>query len=302
VFSRSEDGRVRMILGAAQDVTVIKESEGDLARMADEKQRQTDELTMFKALVANALDGISVAELGTGKILYANPAYHAMFGISGSAVGLKGNDMFEPAELERMSKAEPMMAAEGRWEGVIRCRRVDGSTLLTHLSCFALKDASGRAVGAGSIMRDVTASVRAEEERTELQARIIRAQQAALRELGTPLIPIADGLLAMPLVGAIDSVRAQQIMEVLLRGIAAERARVVILDITGVLVVDTEVAHALIRTAQAARLLGARVVLTGIGPELAQTLAGMGIELSGIVTRGTFQSGIAYALGGRSGA
>jgi rsbT co-antagonist protein RsbR len=86
------------------------------------------------------------------------------------------------------------------------------------------------------------------------------------------------------------------VLETLLEGIAGSGASVAILDITGVALVDTQVANALIRAAQAVNLLGAQVVLTGIRPEVAQTLVGLGVELGGIVTRSSLQSGIAYAL------
>ncbi|MDT9046821.1 STAS domain-containing protein, partial [Escherichia coli] len=86
------------------------------------------------------------------------------------------------------------------------------------------------------------------------QEQLIQAQQAALRELSTPLIPLDDGVVAMPLIGAIDSVRAQQVIETLLEGVSVHHARVAILDITGVSVVDTQVANGLIRAAQAVKL------------------------------------------------
>ena len=124
----------------------------------------------------------------------------------------------------------------------------------------------------------------------------MRRQEAALRELSTPLIPISDRVVVMPLIGAINSRRAQQVIETLLHGLADSRADRAILDITGVLVVDTQVANALVAAAQAVKLLGATVILTGIRPEVAQTLVGLGIDLRGIVTCGTLQSGIAYAL------
>ncbi len=137
--------------------------------------------------------------------------------------------------------------------------------------------------------KQAEAALRASEER-------FRMQEAALRELSTPLIPISDRVVVMPLIGAIDSRRAQQVLETLLHGLADSRADRAILDITGVLVVDTQVANALVAAAQAVKLLGATVILTGIHPEVAQTLVGLGIDLRGIVTCGTLQSGIAYAL------
>lgn len=147
--------------------------------------------------------------------------------------------------------------------------------------------------------RDLAALRAAESEREALQHELIEAQQAALRELGTPLIPVAEGIVVMPLIGAIDSNRAQQILESLLEGVGSQRANLAIIDITGVKVVDTQVAGALLRAAQAARLLGAEVVLTGISPEVAQTLVQIGADMSALTTRGSLQSGIAYALNRR---
>jgi rsbT co-antagonist protein RsbR len=149
------------------------------------------------------------------------------------------------------------------------------------------------------VARDITAEQRTQDELAALHEQVISAQQAALRELSTPIIPLSDGVIAMPLIGAIDSNRAQQVLEALLTGVAEQGARVAILDITGVQIVDTQVANALLRAAQAVRLLGADVIITGIRPEVAQTLVGLGLDLSGITTLATLQSGITYALGRR---
>jgi anti-anti-sigma regulatory factor len=121
-------------------------------------------------------------------------------------------------------------------------------------------------------------------------------QEAILRELSTPLIPLSDEVLVMPLIGALDDRRAGQIIATLLQGVAQAQAQTAIVDITGVPVVDTHVANVLIQAAQAVQLLGAQVVLTGIRPSVAQTLVGLGIDLGGIVTRSTLQDGIAYSL------
>ena len=110
------------------------------------------------------------------------------------------------------------------------------------------------------------------------------------------MIPISDDVVVMPLIGTMDSRRAQQVLETVLEGVASSHARVAILDITGVAVVDTQVANALMRAAQAVKLLGAQVILTGIRPEVAQTLVGLGVDLNGIVTQATLQSGIAFAM------
>ncbi len=149
---------------------------------------------------------------------------------------------------------------------------------------------------AATIMGSAIRRKMADEERETLQQQIIDSQQAALRELSSPLIPLSNHVVLMPLVGTIDSTRAQTIMETLLEGVGQYQATMAIVDITGVSVVDTQVANALLQAAQAVRLLGARVVLTGIGATMAQTLVHLGADMRAIETRGSLQSAVAWAL------
>lgn len=146
------------------------------------------------------------------------------------------------------------------------------------------------------VIRDITERRRAEEtlRQNVVQAETIRAQAAAIAELSTPLIPITKDIVVMPLIGTIDARRAQQMIDTLLHGITALRVRVAILDITGVAVVDTQVAQAVISAAQMAKLLGAQIMLTGIRPEVAQTLVSLDADLRVLTTHSTLQSGIAF--------
>src|ERR687894_504818 len=137
--------------------------------------------------------------------------------------------------------------------------------------------------------------LRAEQDRVRLQEEVIRMQAAMLEELSTPLIPLSDAVVIMPLVGTIDARRAEQILAVVSQGVVSKGARVAIIDITGVPTVDTHVASVLIRASQAVRLLGAEVVLTGIRSRVAQALVELGVDLGGLVTRGSLQAGITYA-------
>lgn len=123
-----------------------------------------------------------------------------------------------------------------------------------------------------------------------------KRQQAAIRELSTPVIRIHDRVLLLPLVGTIDSHRAQHVMQSVLARIADEQARVLILDIAGVAVVDTQVADYLLKTTAAVRLLGARTILTGISPQVARTIVELGVSLSTLSTRNKLSDGLELAL------
>lgn len=156
-------------------------------------------------------------------------------------------------------------------------------------------DESGTMRSAMSLFVDVSERKRSESERGRIQQELIAFQAAALAERSTPLIPISDELLVLPLIGSLDTERGQQILEVLLSGVSHSGTRVAIIDVTGVRTLDTQAAQTLTQAAQALRLLGVEPVLTGIRAEVAQTLVSLGVPLAGIVTRSTLQSGIAYA-------
>lgn len=125
--------------------------------------------------------------------------------------------------------------------------------------------------------------------------KIIQQQQEAIRELSTPVLRFRDRLLILPIIGMLDSHRAQQLTEQLLHGIREHRARVVVIDITGVPTVDSMVANHLIKTVEAARLMGARALVTGLSVEIAQTLVRIGVDLGRLHTMSDLQSGIEEA-------
>ncbi|HEU4327561.1 MAG TPA: tetratricopeptide repeat protein [Roseiflexaceae bacterium] len=126
--------------------------------------------------------------------------------------------------------------------------------------------------------------------------RQLEEQQTIIQALSTPLIPLNERAVLIPLIGTIDRQRAQRVLTTLLQGINERRAAIAILDITGVPVVDVQVAQVLIESASASQLLGAQVLITGVRPEVAQTLVSLGAGLDRIITRPTLQDGIAYAV------
>jgi rsbT co-antagonist protein RsbR len=129
----------------------------------------------------------------------------------------------------------------------------------------------------------------------EEREKVVRQQQEAIRELSTPVLQVRDQMLILPIIGVIDTHRARQLTEQLLRTIRTSRAKVVVIDITGVPAVDSKVANHLVQTVDASRLMGATVIVTGISPEIAQTLVTLGVDLSKMNTVGDLQGGIEEA-------
>jgi rsbT co-antagonist protein RsbR len=125
--------------------------------------------------------------------------------------------------------------------------------------------------------------------------RVIFQQQDAIRELSTPVLQIRDRLLLLPIIGVIDTHRARLVTENLLRSIRASRAKVVVMDVTGVATLDSKVANHLIQTVTAANLMGASVIVTGLSPEVAQSLVALGIDLTKLNTAGDLQGGLEEA-------
>ena len=175
----------------------------------------------------------------------------------------------------------------------------------TALTIFALKDAVYELVAdEAELAPDYVAFARmlddlglhTFETYAAARERIIADQSQAMLELSTPVIRLWEGIIAVPLVGTLDSARAQLVMEKLLETLIATGADHAVLDITGVLTVDTEVAQHLLKTVSAARLLGAECIVSGIRPQVAQTIVSLGIEFGDIATKATLADALSYAL------
>ncbi len=130
----------------------------------------------------------------------------------------------------------------------------------------------------------------------EEKERTIQAQQEELRQTSTPITEIWDGVLTLPIIGTLDSTRTMMVMEHLLSRIEAERARVVVIDVTGVMAIDSQVSHHLIQMIRAVGLMGADAVLTGIRPEIARSLTSLNIDLGMVTTRATLSEGLKEAF------
>jgi rsbT co-antagonist protein RsbR len=137
----------------------------------------------------------------------------------------------------------------------------------------------------------VTVGVSFVEERE----RVIREQQDAIRELSTPVLQVRDRLLILPIIGVLDPARARQLTEQLLAAIRDNRARVVVIDVTGVATIDLTVANHLVQAVEASRLMGASAILTGVSSRIAQTLVDLGVDLGAMQTVGDLQGGLEQA-------
>ena len=126
--------------------------------------------------------------------------------------------------------------------------------------------------------------------------KFIARQQEELMELSTPVVKLWDGILALPIIGTLDSARTQVVMESLLQAVVQTNSRVAIIDITGVPTVDTLVAQHLLKTITAARLMGADCIISGVRPQIAQTIVHLGIDLAGVITKAKLSDAFALAL------
>jgi rsbT co-antagonist protein RsbR len=218
-------------------------------------------------------------------------------------IGHSDPDYFPPEQVKVFWEGDDQVVTTGQpIENEELLSHQDGSVHVIWTRKFPLKSAQGTFAGSCGIITDITDIRRRQEQVAALEAEItsqleiIQGQNAMLDELSVPVIQVWEDILLLPLVGALESRRAAQVMENLLESVGRTSAQIVIIDITGVPVVDTSVASYLIRAVQATQLLGCQSILVGISPEIAQTLVGLGVDFTRITTRATLQNGLEYGL------
>jgi Amt family ammonium transporter len=245
-----------------------------------------------RSIVQASQDAIITFSHDTQTIISLNPAAERMFGYQ--ELELQGKHikhLLYPDQQHSTSNIDDSL-----FDGEIhefQTYRRNGNTLATELVLSRTSDQTALSI---LTLRDISERKRIELARSQLHEEIIKAQAATLAELSAPMIPLNKSALVMPLIGAMNTQRAQSIFETLLHGVERQGAKVVLLDVTGVQSMDTQVAHVLIQAAKAVRMLGARVVLTGISPEVARSLVGLSIDQRGITTYNTLQDAIAATL------
>ncbi len=258
-----------------------------LNMLREELQSSTVSKVYLDNIFESMSDALVVANRD-GTIRNVNQATRDLLGYSDEELTGKPVGMLVAEQLSTIDLVE----VHGR---ELRCATKHGAEVMVSWSASLLRGGDGKSSGFVCVLRDITEKRRAEEERMRLED-AIRAQAELIRKMSTPLIPINDEVVVMPLVGALDRERADQVVESLLNGIAARHPRMAILDITAVAFVDADVASTIVRAANAARLLGVGVILTGVRPEVARTLVELGFDLGSVIACGTLQGGIALSM------
>lgn len=253
-----------------------------------------------RSLIEASLDPL-VTINPKGKVTDVNEAAVKVTGVSRERlIGSDFSDYF--TEPEKARAGYRRVFAEGFvTDYPLTVRHRDGRLTEVLYNASIYRDAKGNVAGVFAAARDITAQKKTEGELAKanaaLQAEIEERRRAerVIMELSTPVLQLRDGLLMLPIIGVIDSLRARQVTEQLLRSIRDTRSKVAVVDITGVPAVDSKVANHLLQTAEAARLMGATMLLTGLSPEVAQSLVSIGVDLSRLTTAGDLQGGIAEA-------
>ncbi len=272
----------------------------EVSRESETQRQRAAALQANEVILKAFLDhtpAVMYAKDAEGRLILANNQMESFFDVEkGALLGKTDFDWFPQEEAKAVRAFDERVMAAGH---MVQTEDVfshpDGPRTYITIK-FPIPGVDGGPPMLGGVSLEITAMKKAEAARAEAQEQLIAGQQAIIRELATPLLPIAEHALLLPIIGAIDAERAERILEQLLHAITEQGADTAIIDITGVRSVDAQVAEALVRAAQGVRLLGARAVLTGIQPSIARTLVEMGVDLGGLATTGTLQEGIAQAL------
>lgn len=294
----------------SDELATLRNRVAELEReLSDWKQlASAQEAEQLRDIINSLADIVWSQDPKTWEVLYLSPAIVEVYGRTIEEF-LQDPDLWikvvHPEDQHIVEKYIPSIAERGSADVEYRIIRKDGAIRWLHDRGRAIRNETGEVVRIDGLATDITTRKeieaererqRQQEEHIRIQDQTIELQKNLLRELSTPLIPVAEGVIVMPLIGSIDDARAQQIIETLLNGITQQQAAIAIIDITGVTIIDTQVANTLLRTARAARLVGVEVILTGIQPSVAQTLVHLGVEFRDLTTHSTLQRGIAYAL------
>ena len=206
------------------------------------------------------------------------------------AIGKNVSIFYQPEDIEAglMTRELSLSLQTGRYVGEGWRLRKDGSRFWANVMISPVRDAAGEHIGYVKVTRDET-------ERVERE-RLLQRQRDEILELSTPVMQVWDRVLVLPIIGTLDSVRAARLTENLLQRIASDQAAIVILDISGVPMIDTAVAQHLFKTIQGAQLMGAQSIISGVRPETAQAMVHLGIDIGAVKSRSTLRDALQLAF------
>jgi PAS domain S-box-containing protein len=278
-------------------LTPIRDQAGDLdgyvkvARDLTERREQEEALRAVQQMVDGIADYQVIRLDRDGLVQFWNPGAVKLAGYAPEEVIGHHVSMFYTEEDVRAGTAAREMAGVVR-DGSLEVEgwriRKDGTRFWANVALSLIRDDQGELTGFVQVARDLT-------ERRE-QEQLVQRQRDEILELSTPVIQVWDKVLILPIVGTLDSLRAARLTESLLQRIAVDQAEVVILDVSGVPAIDSGVARHLLKTVEAARLMGTVSILSGVRPELAQSMVHLGIELGGLRSRTSLRDALQLAL------
>lgn len=263
----------------------------DLGVYPEEIEEIRTKLNLFDALLEHVPEQVYFKD-EESRFVMASKSVVEQFGVShiGELIGKTDFDYFTDEHAKPAFEDEQGIIKTGKpiLGKVEKETHPDGRVTWVSTTKIPRYDKKGNIIGILGISRDIT-------ERKEKEEKI-KAQREELAELSTPVIDVWDGVLAVPVLGSLDSERASRISEALLTEIVEKNAKAAIVDISGISTVDSAVADMLIRTAKAVKLVGAEAILTGVSVEIAQTIADLGIDLEELKTVSTLKEGLKYIL------
>jgi PAS domain S-box-containing protein len=250
-----------------------------IVRDISERRRVEAELRRFKAMADAVPDMIGIANL-QGEVIYLNPAGAEMMGKD--ILGMRLGDVIPPAEKAELMREILPEVLQGRpWVGEAEFVRIDGARIPTSRVFALIRDESGAPEAFATVVRDL---------------RPIRALKQTIQAMSVPILQVWDGVLALPVIGQVDEVRAAQMMEALLGAISQRRCRVAILDLTGVQEIDAATIHHLFRMVKASSLLGSLCVVSGVSANVAQVVTGLGLDVSGLCSFRSLAEALQFAM------
>ncbi len=299
------DDEMRVLLTAfvptASTVVARSRLVDNLEQLVAERRARVQENERFLHQIIDTIPDLIYVKDAEGRYVLANQALADVFDTTTEAViGKSDADLGLSEELNqeylainrkvRETKQPFSLPEHTVFDPETQEKRFYQSTILPIIS------GDGEAHQVVGVSVNITDRKQIEQEREHMQQEIIEAQRQALQELSTPVIPVMDRILVMPLVGSIDTMRARDIMRALLESISDHRAKVVILDVTGVPIMDTGIVNHINKTIQAARLKGAQTIVTGISDAVAEAIVDLGIDWGAVETLSDLRTGLVVAL------